>query len=102
MLQKNPTTSPDDRRQKLEFVQPHQLRIRRKVRNLRQIGRIVLPIENPADVAVNEALLAWRMHVFLRIGVKMVMSMFRSPPKDAFLGAALREESKNELKRPAR
>jgi hypothetical protein len=32
----------------------------------------------------------------------MVMSMFRSPPKYAFLGAALGEERENELKRPAR
>jgi hypothetical protein len=62
----------------------------------------MLAMENPADVAVNEALLAWRMHVFLRIGVKMVMSMFRSPPKYAFLGTALGEERKSELERSAR
>jgi len=33
--------------------------------------------------------------------MQMVMSMFRSPPKDAFLSAALREERKDELKTPA-
>jgi hypothetical protein len=33
--------------------------------------------------------------------MQMVMSMFRSPPKDAFLSAALREERKDELKNPA-
>ena len=33
--------------------------------------------------------------------MQMVMSMFRSPQKDAFLSAALREERKDELKNPA-
>jgi hypothetical protein len=31
----------------------------------------------------------------------MMMSMLRSPPKDAFLGAALGEQCKDELKHPA-
>jgi hypothetical protein len=41
------------------------------------------------------------MYIQIRIGMQMVMSMFRGPPQDAFLSAALREERKDELKYPA-
>jgi hypothetical protein len=42
------------------------------------------------------------MHILLGIRMKMVVSMFRSPPKDAFLAATLGKDSKDELKHPAR
>src|SRR5690349_17603413 len=41
------------------------------------------------------------MRVLLRIRMQMMMAVFRSPPQHAFLGCALREECKYELKRPA-
>ena len=49
-------SSDHDRWQNLQFVQPHQLRIRRKIRNFQQISCIVLSIENPTYMTVHEAL----------------------------------------------
>ena len=85
-------TSDHDCWQDLEFVQPHQLRIGRKIRNFREIGCIVLSMEDPADMTVDEAPVPGRMHILFGIRMQMVMSMLRSPPKDAFLGAALGKE----------
>src|SRR5439155_24376542 len=48
-------TSDHDRWKNLEFVQPDQLGIRRKIRDLHQIGCIVLSVEDPADMTVHEA-----------------------------------------------
>jgi hypothetical protein len=41
------------------------------------------------------------MHISLGIRMQMVMPMFRGPPEDAFLCAALGEEREEELKYPA-
>ncbi|MHC2234403.1 hypothetical protein ACVI8L_002742 [Bradyrhizobium diazoefficiens] len=41
------------------------------------------------------------MDILRRIRVKMMMAVLGSPPKHAFLGAALGKEGKDELERPA-
>jgi len=51
-------TRDQDRGQKLEFVQPHQLRIRRKIRHFHQISCIVLSMKDPADMTVHETFVA--------------------------------------------
>src|SRR6476620_4548877 len=43
--------------QDLQFVQPHQLKIRSKIGTLHQVSSVVLSIENPADMTVHQALL---------------------------------------------
>lgn len=86
-----------DRWQILEFMKQPQFKIRRKVRDLRQICRIMLPIKNPANVTVYEALVTGRVHISLSVRVQMMVSMFCSPPKNAFLSATLRNERNNEL-----
>ena len=47
-------TGDRDRRKNLKFVQPHQLRTRCKIRNLNQIGCIVLSMEDPADMTIHK------------------------------------------------
>jgi hypothetical protein len=42
------------------------------------------------------------MHIVRRIRVQVMMAMFGSPPKHAFLRAALGQEGKDELEYPAR
>src|ERR1700730_1621230 len=42
--------------QDLQFVQPHQLKIRSKIGNLHQVGSVVPSIENPNEMTVTEAL----------------------------------------------
>ncbi|GAB9244781.1 hypothetical protein BDS110ZK12_53150 [Bradyrhizobium diazoefficiens] len=49
-------TREHDRRQQLQPVQPHQLGIRRQIRYLHEVGRIVLPVKDPAEMTVHEAL----------------------------------------------
>src|ERR1700689_2242103 len=79
-------------------MQPYQLGIAGEVRYLFEVGCIVLGCKDPPHVTINEALAAGRMHVFLCVGMQMVMAVLRCPPKNAFLGAALREECEGELK----
>lgn len=42
-----------------------------------------------------------RMDILFGIRMKMVVSVFGSPPQNAFLRATLRDECKCELKQPA-
>ena len=94
--------SDSHRRQHLEFVQPHQLGKRRKIRDLHQVGRIVLSSEDPADMAVDEPLVPGRMHISPCIRVQMMVTVLCRPPQNAFLCAALGENRNDELKHPAR
>src|SRR6266700_133508 len=98
----NAKGSHRDRRQDLQFMQPYQFGIRRKVGYFHEVGGVVLSREDPADMTVDEAPLPGRMHVSLGIRMQMVMPMFGSPPQNALLSAALGEEGKDELKQPAR
>src|SRR3569832_2280636 len=82
-------------------MQPQQLRIGREIADLHEIGRIVLAIEDPADMAVQEAALTRRMHVQLGVGMQMMVAMLGGPPQHALLGSALRKAGQNELKHPA-
>ena len=61
----------------------------------------MLASENPADMAVDEALMARRMHVVFGVRMQMVVPMFGGPPQHALLGGALREKREDELKHPA-
>ncbi len=91
----------DDRRHQLEAVQPHQFGILRQIRDLGQVGRLVPGREDPADVAVQEALVARRMDVAPGVGMEVVVAVLRSPPQHALLGAALGDERQDELERSA-
>ena len=90
-----------DRRQQFVLVQPHQLRKPRQIAYSSQIGGIVPPGENPADVAVKESVLRWRMNILFGIRMKMMMSVFCGPPENALLRRRLGEQGEQELKRPA-
>jgi hypothetical protein len=95
--------SPEnDGGQQFKFMQPHQFRIPRQVRNFDQVGDIVLSAEDPSEMTVNEALVSRRMDIFLGIGMKMVMAMLRRPPQNALLCATLGRECEDELKYPGR
>src|SRR5215208_137963 len=45
-----------NRRQDFEFVQPQQLGELGKIRDFHQVGPVVLPIENPAEMAIEKTL----------------------------------------------
>ena len=83
-------------------MEPSQFRKGSKVRHLDQIGSIVLSRKNPPKMTVYKALMTRRMHVLLRIRMQMMVPVFRGPPQNTLLGAALSEERKDELKEPAR
>ena len=51
-------------------VQPHQLRIARKVADHHEIGRVLVSAEDPALVPVVEALVAGRVGVLRGVGVQ--------------------------------
>ena len=82
-------------------MQPPQLGKGRKIRDLHQVGLIVLSSENPADMAVDEPLVPGRMHISTCIGMQMVVTVLCRPPQNALLSAALGENGKDELKYPA-
>ena len=62
----------------------------------------VAPVEDPAEVTIEKAVVARRVHVFLRVGEEMVLAMLGRPPEDALLRRALRNNSEDELESPAR
>ena len=57
----------------------HQLGAARQIRNLGQVRRVMLPSENPPQMAVDEALAAGRMDVLLGIRMQVVMPVLGSP-----------------------
>ena len=106
MLQKKPTTRPgqpatrkvstasSDCGRELVAVQPHQLRVPGEIGDLREIDRVVLACEDPADMRVEEAGVPGRMDVVLGIGVQVVVAVLGSPPQHALLGRGLGEEAR--------
>src|SRR5437867_3536989 len=90
-----------DRGSELEFVQPPQFGKAREIGDLDEVGLGVPADEDPADVAVPEALVAWRMDVMLGVGMQVMMAVLGRPPQYALLGGALRQQGENELERAA-
>ncbi len=86
-----------DRRQQLVSVQPAQLGVARKILDLDQVGIGVAPVENPADVGVEDAALAGRMQVVGGVGIEVVMPVLGRPPQDALLPCALGQRRQQEL-----
>ncbi len=91
-----------DGRDELEAVQPHQLGIAGEVADLHEIGLVVTVGEDPADMAVEEALVARRMRVVLGVGEEMVMAMLLRPPQHALLAGRLAHHREHELEPAAR
>ena len=83
-------------------VQPEQLGIAGEVGHLRQVGGIVLPGENPADMGIEEAAVTRGVNVVLRVGMDVVVAVLGRPPQHALLGGALREAGEDELECPTR
>src|SRR6476469_2787736 len=84
--------------QEFQAMQPHQLRIGGEISDFHEVGAIVLPVKNPAEMTVEEASMTRRMHVVFGIGMQMMMSMLGRPPQNAFLRGALRKPGQDELK----
>src|SRR3954453_13213274 len=57
--------------------------------------------ENPAQVGVEEALVAGRVDIVLGVGVPVMVAVLGGPPQDALLGRALSQQGKDELKHSA-
>jgi hypothetical protein len=51
-----------------------------ELRNLTQIGGIVLASEDPPDMAVKEAFVPGGMRIVFGVGMQMVMPMHCGPP----------------------
>src|SRR5262245_41200001 len=93
-----PTQHPEpDRRNEFVPMQPHQLGIAREIGNLDEVGLAVTTSEDPADMAVPEALVARRVNVALGVGKQVMMAVLGGPPQHALLRRALRQQGKNEL-----
>ncbi len=78
-------------------MQPAQLGIARQVLDLDQVGVGVAPVEDPADVGMEDAALARGMQVVGRVGIKVVMPVLGRPPQDALLPRALGQGRQQEL-----
>ena len=90
-----------DRGNQLESMQPHQFRIAGEIGDLDQVGLVMPPGKNPSQMAVQETLVAGRMHVAFGVGMQMMVAMLRRPPQDALLRRALRQHREHELNRAA-
>ncbi|MGY4327142.1 hypothetical protein ACVWWG_001559 [Bradyrhizobium sp. LB7.2] len=88
-------------RQEFQPMQPHQLRIGGEIADLHEVGPVVLPVKNPAEMTVEKAPVTRRMHVVFGVGMEMMVSMLGRPPQNAFLRGALGEPGQDELKHPA-
>ena len=109
VLQKKPTTRPGPAgdqeaqygkrvsRPALVLVQPHQLRIARKVGDLDHVEGVVPLREDPAHVAVEKTGVARRVHVVFGVGMQMMVAMLGRPPQHALLQRALARDGKDEL-----
>src|SRR3954447_2248229 len=57
--------------------------------------------ENPAQVGVEEALVAGRVDIVLGVGVPVMVAVLGGPPQDTLLGRALSQQGEDELKSSA-
>src|SRR5262249_60841699 len=64
-------------------------------------GGVMTAREDPAHVAVEEALMARRVHVDLGVRVEVMVSVLGGPPQHALLRRALRQNREQELERAA-
>ena len=79
-------------------MQPHQLRIFGEIGHTGEICLILAAGEDPTKMTVDEAEMARRMNVELRIGMEVVVAMVRRPPQHTLLRRRLRHDRENELK----
>src|ERR1700689_1393176 len=84
MLEKSAETvhrkAEQNRNQRVETIQKHQLGKFGKVANEPKFGSEVCLRRNPSDVAPDEAMLARRMYVLGLVGTLMMQPMMRRPP----------------------
>src|SRR3954471_2928352 len=62
-------------RRDLEAVKPHQFGKLGKIRDPHKVRSLVLAIENPSNMRVEEALVPGRMDVVRRVGMQMMVPM---------------------------
>jgi hypothetical protein len=82
-------------------VQPQQLGKAGQVGHLDQVEAVMLAREDPADMAVDEALVPRRVDVELGVRMQVVVPVLGGPPENALLRAGLRQEAEHELKQAA-
>src|SRR4029434_6986514 len=68
-----------------------------EIGDLDAVGLAVTAREDPADMAVPEALVSRRMNVALGVGMQVMVAVLGGPPQHALLGGALRQQGENEL-----